>query len=105
MENPNKRRANDLAIMRNTLKSNLCNNRPEARLAIKSAMAGTYMAGQNVGMRLVPYPSSSNGVFKATDVDFGAIDEFIENVGSSNDDLLTAMANDWFLMYDEPPRI
>ncbi|WP_040267849.1 hypothetical protein [Pseudomonas rhodesiae] len=105
MENPNKRRAKDLAIMSNTLKSNLCNNRPEARLTIKSVTAGTYMAGQNVGMRLVPYPSLSNGVFKATDVDFGAIDEFIDNVRSSDDELLTEMANDWFLVYDEPPRI
>jgi len=56
-------------------------------------------------MRLVPYPSLSNGVFKATDVDFGAIDEFIDNVRSSDDELLTEMANDWFLVYDEPPRI
>ncbi|WP_439864547.1 hypothetical protein [Pseudomonas antarctica] len=105
METANQRRADELENIRDTLKSDLCNNRSNARLAIKAAMAGTYMAGQNVSGHFVPFPSLDNGVFKASGVDVEAINEFIKAVESSADSLLTEMADEWFMKYDEPPRL
>ncbi len=105
MVTPNQQRADDLKNIKKTLEFDRCNNRSKARLEIKAAMAGTYMAGQNVSGRFVPFPSLNNGVFKASDIDFGAINDFIKAVESSTDSLLAEMADDWFIKYDEPPRL
>jgi len=105
MVTPNQRRADELENIREILNSNPSNNRSEARLAIKAAMAGTYMAGQNVSGRFVPFPTLNNGVLEASEIDVKAINEFIEAVKSSPDSLLTELADDWFLKYDEPPSL
>ncbi|QOQ77737.1 hypothetical protein IMF22_12225 [Pseudomonas poae] len=105
MVTPNKRRADELKNIMDILNSNPCNNRSEARLAIKATMAGTYMAGQNVSGHFVPFPSLNNGVLKASEIDVNAINEFINAVGSSADSLLTELADEWFLKYDEPPSL